>query len=148
MRANSPGNDSSNAVTKTKSTKELYEQTVPFPQQSVVSPRAQGTKISSLEINYLFSLFKSDDEGKNSSANSMPTLPHHGSTSNYNSGTVSIMMTITTSMEEQVANLIKMVEELIKSFTEKDAQIASLTVKLENTAGKVPINATTDLPKT
>ena len=30
---------------------------------------------------------------------------------------------------------------------EKDAQIASLTTKLENTTGKVPINATTDLPK-
>ena len=51
-------------------------------------------------------------------------------------------------MEEQVASLIKMVEELIKSSTEKDVQIASLTAKLENTAGKVPINATTDLPKT
>ena len=41
-----------------------------------------------------------------------------------------------------------MVEELIKSSTEKDVQIASLTAKLENTAEKAPINATTDLPKT
>ena len=78
----------------------------------------------------------------------MPTSSHHGSTLNDNSGTMSIMMTNTTSMEEQVDNLIKMVEELTKSSTEKDTQIASLTSKLENTAGKVPINTTTDLPKT
>ena len=78
LRANPLSDDNSNAVTKTKSTKELYEQIVPFPQQFVVSPRAQGTKISSLEINDIFSLFKSDDEGKNSSASSVPTSPHHG----------------------------------------------------------------------
>ena len=36
LRANPPSDDSSNAVMKTKSTKELYEQTIPFPQQFVV----------------------------------------------------------------------------------------------------------------
>ena len=110
-------------------------------QESIVSPRAKGTKISSLEINDLFSSFKFDDEGKNSSASSMPTSPHHGSTF------MSFMMTNMTSMEEQIINLTKMVEELLNNFKEKDAQIASLTAKLEKIAGKAPSDATIDLPK-
>ena len=77
----------------------------------------------------------------------MPTLPHHGSTSSFIFCTMFILMTNTTSMEEQITNLSKMVEELINNSKEKDAQITSLTAKLAKTTRNAPIDATIDLPK-
>ena len=106
------------------------------------------TKISSIEINDLFLLFKFDDKGTNSSVIFVITSPHHGLTSSYNFNITSIIMTKTTLIEKQIANLTKMLEELTKGFREKDAQIASLTTKLENATGKALMDATIDLPKT
>ena len=131
--------DSSTPPLKTKSIVELYAQTRPILKltstsnargaQDVASkmkPQATPLQKSSEACEIVFSTQGDFDNSP------METSPCQSPSKASGSGTMSVMMIETTSLEDQVANLTKLVEGLSTSLKAKDHEIAKLMNKLES----------------
>uniref|UniRef100_A0A6N2N3S7 Retrotransposon gag domain-containing protein n=1 Tax=Salix viminalis TaxID=40686 RepID=A0A6N2N3S7_SALVM len=131
--------DSSTPPLKTKSIVELYAQTGPILKMSSTSnargaqdvaskmkPQATPLQKSSEACEMVFSTQGDFDDSP------MKTSPCQSPNKASGSSTMSVMMTETTSLEDQVANLAKLVEGLSTSLKAKDHEIAKLMNKLES----------------
>ena len=82
---------------------------------------------------------KSLDGSEFSFSNDIPASKLRDSPRSVSSFVMPIMMTNTTSLEEQVSTIVQTLEELMKSMKEKealrDAQITLLMDKMETTSG-------------
>ncbi|GMY33245.1 hypothetical protein FCV25MIE_28487 [Fagus crenata] len=74
----------------------------------------------------------SSDEFEFSSLESTPMSKLRDSPRSVSSTIMLVMMTNTTSMEEQVSIMAKTLEELMKSITERDAQMSFVMSKIES----------------
>ncbi|KAL9384216.1 hypothetical protein Peur_024539 [Populus x canadensis] len=131
--------DSSTPPLKTKSIVELYEQTKPTLKltstsnargaqdlASKMKPQATPLQESSGAREILFGT--QGDFDNSPMETSLCQSPSKAS----GFGTMSVMMTETTSLEDQVANLTKLVEGFSTSLKAKDHEIAKLMNKLES----------------
>jgi hypothetical protein len=131
--------DSSTPPLKTKSIVELYAQTKPTLKltstlnargaqdlASKMKPQATPLQKSSGAREILFGTQGDSDNS------SMETSPCQSPSKALSFDTMSVMTTGTTSLEDQVANLTKLVEGLSTSLEVKDHEIAKLMNKLES----------------
>ena len=121
---------------KIRTMAQLYDQTLPVldnPLGSVEeSPVAQTPPTSGSSV--CGQLLKEQEDY--SSDNSVPSSPRQSSASKTSSGVMTVMMTGSTSLEEQVALLAKSMEMLAASVKEKDEQIAFMMNKIATLTGK------------
>ena len=121
---------------KIRTMAQLYDQTLPVldnPLGSIEeSPAAQTPPTSGSSV--CGQLLKEQEDY--SSDNSVPSSPQKRAASKTSSGVMTVMMTGSTSLEEQVALLAKSMEMLAASVKEKDEQIAFMMNKIATLTGK------------
>jgi len=124
--------DSSTPPLKTKSIIELYDQTKPTLKLTSTS-NARGAQVLASKMKSQATpqaiLFGTQGDFDNSP---METSPRQSPSKASGFGTMSVMMTETTSLKDQVATLTKLVEGLSISLKAKDHEIAKLMNKLES----------------
>jgi hypothetical protein len=131
--------DSSTPLLKTKSIVELYDQTKPTLKLTSTS-NARGAQDLASKMKPQVTplqessgareiLFGTQGDFDNSP---METSPRQSPSKASGFGIMSVMMTETTSLEDQVATLTKLVEGLSTSLKAKDHEIAKLMNKLES----------------
>uniref|UniRef100_A0A6N2MGP5 Retrotransposon gag domain-containing protein n=1 Tax=Salix viminalis TaxID=40686 RepID=A0A6N2MGP5_SALVM len=121
--------ESSTPPLKTKSIVELYAQTRPILKMTSTSNARGAQDVASKMKPQATPLQNTQGDFDDSP---MKTSPCQSPNKASGSSTMSVMMTETTSLEDQVANLTKLVEGLSTSLKAKDHEIAKLMNKLES----------------